>query len=147
MKVKRNRTYLPKTDEIKRKWYIADAQGKILGRMAAKIAVILRGKDKPQFTPHLDTGDGVIVINASKVRVTGRKSQQKIYQRYTGYPSGLKELNFSHLMSKKPELIIMNAVKNMLPDNKLKRLALKRLKIYRDQEHPHSGQKPVKLDI
>ncbi|MBU2541090.1 MAG: 50S ribosomal protein L13 [Candidatus Omnitrophica bacterium] len=147
MKIKRNRTYLPKKQEIKRRWYIVDAENMVLGRIAAKIATVLRGKNKPQFTPHLDTGDGVIVINAQKVRVTGKKGQDKIYQRYSGYPSGLKEINLNELMSKKPQLVITNAVKNMLPDNKLKRVVLKRLKIYKDEVHPHSGQNPVKLEI
>ena len=147
MKVKRNKTYLPKKGEIKRQWYIVDAEDKVLGRIAAKVATVLRGKNKPIFTPHLDTGDAVIVINAKKVRLTGKKMQDKIYQRYSGYPSGLREVTAEELLAKKPELIIRKAVRNMLPDNKLRKLILKRLKIYDDGSHLHISQNPVKLEV
>ena len=142
-----NKTYFPKESEIKRAWYLVDAEGKTLGRLATRIAIILRGKHKPSFTPHLDTGDGVIVINASKIRVTGRKLDQKLYQRYSGYPGGLRQIPLSVLLSKKPEVVLRLAVRRMLTKKTLGRMILKRLKVYPGQQHPHSGQKPKLLKL
>lgn len=141
------RTYVAKKDDIKRKWYIVDAKDKILGRLAAKVAVILRGKHKPIFTPFVDTGDGVIVINAAKVKVTGRKLKQKVYRRYSGYPGGLKEVTLETLLAKSPVTVIKLAISRMLSSNRLSRDMLKKLKIYADDKHPHQGQKPEVLDI
>ncbi len=130
---------------VKKKFYLIDAEGKILGRLATKIADILRGKNKPDFAPHLDKGDYVVVTNAAKVRVTGKKRENKIYRRYSGYPSGLKEENFATLLAKKPEKIIILAVRGMLPKNKLARQIIKKLKVYPGKEHAHLAQKPEKL--
>ncbi|MFH1578175.1 MAG: 50S ribosomal protein L13 [Candidatus Omnitrophota bacterium] len=141
------KTYIPKKQELKRTWYLIDAENKILGRLAARIAGILRGKHRPDFTPHMDTGDGVIVINASKIKVTGKKLTQKVYQRYSGYPGGLKEVVLKDLLRKKPETVFRLAVKRMLPSGFLGRENLKKLKIYADSKHPHSGQNPKPLDL
>ena len=124
-----------------------DAKDKILGRLATKIAVILRGKHKAIFTPHLDTGDGVIVINASKIKVTGRKLKQKIYRRYSGYPGGLREVPLETLLMKKPETVIQLAVRRMLPGGTLGRNMMKKLKVYADDKHPHYAQNPVVLEV
>jgi large subunit ribosomal protein L13 len=140
------RTYVAKKKDIKRKWYLVDAKDKILGRLAANVAVILRGKHKAIFTPHLDTGDGVIVINASKIKVTGRKLQQKIYRRYSGYPGGLREVPLETMLSKKPEEVIKLAVKRMLPGGPLGRDMIKKLKIYSDDRQPHKAQNPEALE-
>jgi large subunit ribosomal protein L13 len=137
-----NKTYIPKKQEIKRDWYLVDAQGRILGRLAARIAGILRGKHKPSFTPHMDTGDGVIVINAAKVKVTGRKLKQKVYRRYSGYPGGLRQVPLSNLLNKKPETVFKLAVRRMLPKGSLSRRIFKKLKVYSGAEHPHTNQKP-----
>jgi len=142
-----NKTYVAKKEDIKRQWYLVDARDKILGRLAAKIAVILRGKHKPIFTPHLDTGDGVIVINAAKIKVTGRKLKQKVYRRYSGYPGGLRELSLERLLAKKPETVIQLAVRRMLPGGILGRNMLKKLKVYADDKHLHQSQAPVPLEI
>lgn len=147
MKIKRNKTYIAKKADIKRTWYIVDAKDKILGRIATRIAIVLRGKNKPMFSPHLDTGDAVIVINAKDVRLTGRKMQEKVYHRYTGYPGGLREVPFDKMIEKNPELIIKHAVRGMLPNTKLRNDILNRLKVYRGEVHPHIGQNPVKLDL
>ena len=141
------KTFIPKKDEIVRKWYLIDADGKILGRMATRIARILSGKDKPIYTPHLDTGDFVVVINARKVRVTGEKYTQKIYYHHSGYPGGLKKRTFEELMKKKPEEIILRAVKGMLPKNRLGRKMLKKLKVYPDADHPHQAQNPQPINV
>ena len=141
------KTYIPKKEEIATKWYLVDAKGKILGRMATGIARTLSGKDKPIYTPHLDTGDFVVVINAKSVKVTGRKEEQKMYYRHSGYPGGLKQRTFKELREKKPEEIIMRAVKGMLPKNKLGRGMLKRLKVYPGENHPHQAQKPESIDL
>jgi len=141
------KTYSPKQSEIERKWYIVDAKGKTLGRMATEIAVKLRGKDKPLFVPHMDCGDHVIVINATQVEVTGNKSESKEYIRHTGYPSGLRRTPYKKQMEKKPENIIFEAVKGMITRNKLRKDVLKKLKIYPDSEHPHEAQKPEELSI
>jgi large subunit ribosomal protein L13 len=134
-----NRTYLPKKEEIKRAWYLVDAKDKILGRLATKVAVILRGKHKRIYTRNIDVGDNVVVINASKIRVTGRKLQQKIYRSYSGYPGGLKEVPLETMLKKKPELVIRLAVRRMLPGGPLGRDILKKLKVYADDKHTHAG--------
>lgn len=130
---------------MEKKWYIIDADGKILGRLATRIATILRGKQKPEFTPNVDMGDYVICINASKVKVTGRKETQKIYTRYTGYPGGLKKTTLKEMRAKKPEEIIYHAVKGMLPKGPLGRKIIKKLKVYPESKHPHKAQNPVEL--
>lgn len=142
-----NKTYIPKKDDIKRKWYLVDAKDKILGRLASKVAVILRGKHKAIFTPHLDTGDGVIVINAAKIRVSGRKLKQKIYRRYSGYPGGLKEVTLETMLKKKPATVIKLAVSRMLAGGPLGRTLIKKLKVYPDNKHPHQAQNPVLLEV
>jgi large subunit ribosomal protein L13 len=140
-----NKTYVAKKEDIKRQWYIIDAKDMILGRLAAKIAVILRGKHKAIFTPHIDTGDGVIVINASKIRVTGRKLKQKVYRRFSGYPGGLREIHLDELLAKKPETVIQLAVRRMLPGGPLGTDMFKKLKVYANDLHPHKAQNPVVL--
>ncbi|MEW5767920.1 MAG: 50S ribosomal protein L13 [bacterium] len=139
------KTYQVKESEIERKWYIVDASDQILGRLACRIANTLRGKDKPIYTPHLDTGDYVVVINADKVVLTGKKAEQKVYHRYSGYPGGLKTISYSDLMAKNPTRIITMAVKGMLPKNKLGKAMLTKLKVYAGSEHPHQGQQPQAL--
>ncbi len=141
------KTYSVKPSEIKRDWFVVDAEDKILGRLATEIATILRGKHKPQFTPHMDTGDFVIVINAEKIRVTGKKLEKKIYYRHSGYLGGLKEESLEKVLKEKPEQAVMRAVKGMLPSNKLGRVMLKKLKVYAGEEHPHAAQDPKQLDI
>jgi len=135
-------TYMAKPQDIERKWYVIDAEGKTLGRLASEAASILRGKNKPVFTPHIDTGDYVIIINAEKVQVTGKKRKEKIYKRHTGYPGGLREITFEKLQAKKPEEIIRHAVKGMMPNGKLGRQMYKKLKVYAGPEHKHAAQKP-----
>jgi large subunit ribosomal protein L13 len=142
-----NKTYIPKREKLKKAWYLVDAKDKILGRLATRVAKILRGKHKPDFSPHLDTGDGVIVINASKIRVTGRKLKQKIYRRYSGYPGGLKEVPLANLLRQKPELVFKLAVRRMLPKGSLGRRIFKKLKVYSDEQHPHSSQNPRALKV
>ena len=140
-------TYMPNEAALERKWYVVDADGKTLGRLASEVASVLRGKNKPTFTPHVDCGDYVIVINAEKVAVTGKKRAEKIYKKHTGYPGGLREITFDKLQQKKPEEIIRHAVKGMLPDGKLGRQMFKKLKVYAGAEHPHTAQKPETLEI
>ncbi len=140
-------TYVAKGSEIERAWYVVDAAGKTLGRLTTEIAMILMGKNKPTYTPFLDTGDFVIVLNAEKVKVTGNKAQNKIYAYHTGYPGGLKETNFNTMIQKRPERVIELAVKGMLPKNSLGRQMIKKLKVYAGSEHPHEAQMPVVLDI
>ncbi len=135
-------TYMAKPQDIERKWYVIDAEGKTLGRLASEAASILRGKNKPVFTPHMDTGDYVIIINAEKVQVTGKKRKEKIYKRHTGYPGGLREITFEKLQEKDPEEIIRHAVKGMMPNGKLGRQMYKKLKVYAGPEHRHAAQKP-----
>ena len=142
-----NKTHIPKKQEIKRNWYLVDAKDRILGRLASKVAILLRGKHKAIFTPHLDTGDGVIVINAAKIKVTGRKLKQKVYRRYSGYPGGLREVFLETMLKKKPTTVIMLAVRRMLPKGPLGRDVIKKLKVYADDQHPHKGQKPIPLEI
>lgn len=138
---------MAKKEDIKRQWYLVDAQDKILGRLATKIAVILRGKHKAIYTAHIDTGDGIIVINAAKIKVTGRKLKEKIYRRYSGYPGGLREVDLQTLLEKKPATVIKLAVRRMLPAGPLGRNMLKKLKVYADDKHPHQGQAPIPLEI
>ncbi|HEY88618.1 MAG TPA: 50S ribosomal protein L13 [Thermoflexia bacterium] len=138
---------MAKTDEISHAWYIVDATGQTLGRLATEIAHILRGKHKPQYTPHVDSGDYVIVINASKIEVTGRKLDQKKYYRFSGYPSGLKEMTLRQMMERSSDQVIKKAVKGMLPHNVLGRKILKKLKVYTGSEHPHQAQQPQPLEL
>jgi len=141
------KTYVAKEQEISKKWYLVDAKDRVLGRLATQIAMRLRGKHKPIFTPHADTGDFIVVINANKVMLTGRKWDKKIYYRHTGYIGGLKEISAKKLLEKKPEDILRFAVRGMLPKNSLGRRQLKKLKIYSGSEHPHEAQQLEKLEI
>ncbi len=141
------KTLVPKKDQIEKKWWLIDAEGKILGRLATKIATLLRGKHKPYFTNFIDTGDYVIVINAEKVRLTGKKAKKKIYRSHSGYIGGLKEIPFEKLIQKKPEEVIRRAVWGMLPKNRLGRAIFKKLKVYRGPNHPHQAQKPEPLEL
>lgn len=140
-------TWTPGKGDIKRNWYIIDADGVVLGRLASRVASILRGKHRPQFTPHCDCGDHVIVVNAAKVRVTGRKEEQKIYYRHSGYPGGLKQTPLKDMRARHPERIIEAAVRGMLPKNPLGRKMFKKLKVYAGAEHPHAAQKPTPLSL
>ena len=141
------KTYMAKPDSINRIWYVVDADGKRLGRLASEIASVLRGKHKPEFTPHLDTGDHVIVINAEKVALTGNKENQKLYRRHTGYTGNLKTISYQDMMEKHPERIVQIAVKGMVAHNKLGRQVLAKLHVYAGSEHPHQAQKPEVLEI
>ncbi len=140
-------TPLPKVNDIQRNWYVVDAGGQVLGRLATQIAIRLRGKHKPIFTPHLDTGDFIIVINADKIRLTGKKLDQKMYYRHSGYLGNLKEITARKMLEKKPGMVIQLAVKRMLPKNRLARKQLKKLKIYAGPRHPHQAQVPEPLQI
>ncbi len=139
------KTLTPTPDQIQREWYVIDAEGQTLGRIATKIASILRGKNKPYFATNLDCGDYVVVINAEKVGVTGTKADSKVYQNFSGYPSGLREVSFKRMLDSKPEEIIRSAVKGMLPKNTLGRQMFKKLKVYAGTEHPHTAQQPKTL--
>lgn len=141
------KTYVPKAMEVKHNWYVLDAQGVPLGRLASEVAKILRGKHKPAFTPHLDLGDHVVVINAERVRLTGRKREQKTYYRHSGYPGGLKATPVAKLLANKPEQVVRLAVKGMIPRNRLGRAIMKKLKVYRGPEHPHAPQRPEPLTL
>jgi large subunit ribosomal protein L13 len=141
------KTYSAKSETVKRDWYIVDASGKTLGRLAAELAHRLRGKHKPEFTPHVDTGDYIVVINAEKVRVTGNKAKDKMYHHHTGYPGGLKSISFEKLINKAPELTILSAVKGMLPRGPLGRATFKKLKVYAGDAHPHAAQQPQELNF
>jgi large subunit ribosomal protein L13 len=140
-------TYVVKKEDIKRQWYLVDAKDKILGRLATRIAAILRGKHKVIFTPSLDTGDGIIVVNAAKIRVTGRKLKEKVYRRYSGYPGGLREMSLEVMLEKKPENVIRLAVQRMLPTGPLGRDLIKKLKVYADDKHPHAPQNPKVMEL
>ena len=142
-----NKTYLPNQETVERDWYVVDAADQRLGRLATEIAMVLRGKNKPQFTPFMDAGDFVIVVNAEKVVVTGKKSSQKLYRRHSGRPGGMKTETFEHLQGRLPERIIEKAVKGMLPKNNLGRQLFKKLKVYAGSTHPHSAQQPKELKI
>jgi len=141
------KTFVAKPETVKRDWYVVDAEGKTLGRIATEIARRLRGKHKAEYTPHVDTGDYIIVINAEKVTVTGNKAQNKMYYAHTGFPGGLKSTNFEKLQAKKPEMIIEKAVKGMLPRGPLGREMFRKLKVYAGNEHNHAAQQPQVLDI
>ncbi len=141
------KSFMAKKGQCEHKWLLVNAEGAILGRLAAKIAPILMGKTKPTYTPHVDTGDSVIVINADKVRVTGKKAQDKGYEHYTQYPGGLKRVSFAEMMTRKPEKVIELAVRRMLPKNRLGRDMLRKLKVYRGAEHQHQAQKPEEIKL
>ena len=141
------KTYYAKPNEVEREWVLIDATDQILGRVAAKAAHILKGKHKPQYTPHVDTGDFVIIVNADKIRVTGNKGTDKVYYRHTGHPGGLKSETFEEAMAKHPERVIEHAVKGMLPKNTLGRAMGKKLKVYAGPEHPHMAQKPREIKM
>lgn len=139
------KTFNATAETVQRQWHIIDAEGKTLGRLATEIAVLLRGKHKPEYTPHVDTGDYVVITNAAKVNVTGRKKTAKVYYRHTGYPGGLKEMTFEQMIEKTPERVIELAVKGMLPKNPLGRAMYRKLKVYSGSEHPHTAQQPVEF--
>jgi large subunit ribosomal protein L13 len=139
------KTYNAKPGEIERAWYVVDADGQTLGRLATRIADTLRGKRKPQYTPHVDTGDFVIVVNCDRIRVTGKKLEQKRYYRHTGYPGGLRERTLQEQLQRRPEEVIRHAVRGMLPANRIGRAQLRKLKIYTGAEHPHAAQQPAPL--
>ena len=141
------KTFSAKAEAVQREWFIVDAKGKTLGRMATEIATRLRGKHKPEYTPHVDTGDFIIVVNAAEVHVTGNKAKDKMYHRHTGYIGGLKSISFEKLIEKAPERTIETAVKGMLPKGPLGRVMFKKLKVYPGAEHPHTAQQPKQLDI
>ena len=141
------KTYTAKAGEVEQGWYVVDAQGKVLGKVATQIAMRLRGKHKPEYTPHVDTGDYVVVVNASKLRVTGRKAEHKMYYRHTGYPGGLKETNFAKLQATRPERVLQKAVKGMLPKGPLGYAMFRKLTVYAGATHPHSAQQPKTLEI
>ncbi len=141
------KTEFAKKEQVARKWYVIDAQGQVLGRLAVEIARRLRGKHKPNFSPHVDTGDYIIVVNADKVRLTGRKMDDKMYYRHTGYPGGLRSMSARQLLGRKPERMIELAVKGMLPKNRLGRRMYQKLKVYATAEHPHAAQQPEALTL
>ena len=136
-----------KLDSLDKSWLLVDASDKTLGRLSTNIAKILMGKNKPEYTPHNDVGDYVVVINAEKIKVTGNKNEQKMYYRHTGYPGGIKSQNFNDLIDSHPDRIITSSVKGMLPKNKLSNSVIKKLKVYKGESHPHNAQNPVKLEI
>lgn len=141
------KTFMAKAEEVQRKWYVVDADGKPLGRLASEVASVLRGKNKPTYTPHVDTGDFVIIINSEKVVLTGNKLETKMYRRHSGWPGGMKEMNYKTLMARSPEKVIELAVKGMLPHNSLGRAMFRKLKVYKGAEHEHQAQKPEILEI
>ena len=141
------RTYSPKSNDITRQWHVIDASDVVLGRLASQVAVLLRGKHKPIFAPHVDTGDFVIVINADKVALSGNKLEQKRAYRHSGYPGGLRSISYGELMEKRPERIVEKAVRGMLPKNSLGRKTLRKLKVYAGPDHPHQAQQPVPFEI
>lgn len=141
------RTFTPTPQDIDRAWFVVDAQDKVLGRLATAIATRLRGKHKPEFAPHMDNGDFIVVVNAAKVKVTGNKLDQKVYNRHTGYMGGLKQTKLRTMLQTKPEHVLEHAVKGMLPKNRLGRALLKKLKVYPGADHPHAAQKPQTLDV
>jgi len=142
-----NKTSVPSPDSIDRQWFLVDAENQTLGRLATEVASVLRGKTKPNFTPHLDTGDFVIVVNAEKIKVTGKKSDQKLYRRHSGRPGGMKVETFKSLQSRIPERIVEKAIKGMLPHTRLGRQLFTKLKVYKGSEHPHSAQEPKLLNL
>ena len=140
-------TFVPSSKDLNRKWFVVDATGKTLGRLASGAARVLSGKNSTQYTPYIDTGDHVIVINAEKIVLTGMKSQQKVYRRYTGFPGGLREEDFSKLLARRPEAIVEQAIKGMLPKSKLGRQMATKLKVYKGDKHPHEAQAPQPLEV
>ena len=142
-----NKTSIPAIDSMHRQWYLVDAENQTLGRLASEVASVLRGKNKPNFTPHLGAGDFVVVVNAEKIRVTGKKSQQKLYRRHSGRPGGMKVETFDSLQNRLPERIVEKAIKGMLPHNALGRQLFRKLKVYKGAEHPHAAQKPQVLKL
>lgn len=144
---KNNKSYMAKPGEVEKKWYVVDATDAILGRLSSQVATILRGKNKPEFTPNVDCGDFVIVINCNKVRLTGKKLEQKYYRHHTGYIGGLKEVQYKKIMQEKPEFAVYKAVKGMLPKNSLGEAMLTKLRVYAGSEHPHSAQQPAELKL
>ncbi|MEB3184844.1 MAG: 50S ribosomal protein L13 [Cyanobacteriota bacterium] len=142
-----NKTSLPSTNTLERQWYLVDAENQTLGRLASEVASVLRGKNKPTYTPHLDTGDFVVVINADKIRVSGNKPTQKLYRRHSGRPGGMKTETFAHLQARIPERIVERAVKGMLPHNALGRQLFSKLKVYKGSDHPHAAQQPQVLAL
>lgn len=141
------KTFSPRKEDMEKNWHLVDASGKVLGRLASQIAKVLRGKTKPIYTPHVDTGDYVVVINADKIRLTGRKMEKKTYYRHSGYPGGLKSTTAKMLLQTKPERLVKHAVKGMLPKNPLGRKMFKKLKVYAGPDHPHQAQQPQPLEI
>jgi large subunit ribosomal protein L13 len=141
------KSYMARPLEVEREWYVIDAEGQTLGRLATEIARILRGKNKPQYTPHVDVGDFVVVINADRVVVTGKKAEQKVYRRHSGYPGGMKETSYERMMESKPTEILRKAVYGMMPKTRLARQQFRKLKIYAGPEHPHAAQNPQRLEV
>ena len=141
------KSYMARPLEVERKWYVVDAEGKHLGRLATEIVRVLRGKNKPQYTPHVDVGDFVVVVNADRVVVTGRKAEQRVYRRHSGYPGGMKETSYEQMLARKPTEILRKAVYGMMPKSRLARKQFKKLKIYAGHEHPHSAQDPQELEV
>jgi large subunit ribosomal protein L13 len=141
------KTYTPRPRDIERKWYVVDADGAVLGRLATEVAAILRGKHKPMFAPHMDTGDHVIVVNAAAIRMTGAKAEQKVYYRHSGYPGGLREQRYSKLLAERPTVVVEKAVRGMLPKTRLGRQMLSKLAVYAGPEHPHAAQKPEPMAL
>lgn len=141
------KTYSPKPKDITRAWYVVDADGQVLGRLASEVAKILRGKHKPTFAPHLDTGDHVVVVNAAGVRLSGEKGDKKLYRRHSQHPGGLREVPFDRLVAQRPERVVEQAVRGMLPKNRLGRAMFRKLAVYRGPEHPHAAQNPVPLRL
>lgn len=141
------KTYMAKPETVERKWYVVDATDMVLGRLASQVAAILRGKNKPTFTPNVDTGDFVIIVNCDKVRLTGNKLEQKMYRYHTGYIGGLKEIQYKKLMNDKPQFAVYEAIRGMLPKNAIGRQMIKKLKVFRGAEHTHAAQKPEELKL
>jgi len=141
------KSYMARPLEVERKWYVVDAEGEHLGRLAAEIAKILRGKNKVQYTPHVDVGDFVVVVNAERVVVTGKKAEQRVYRRHSGYPGGMKETSYEQMLARKPTEILRKAVYGMMPKNRLARQQFRKLKIYAGPEHPHAAQDPQRLEV
>jgi large subunit ribosomal protein L13 len=141
------KSYMARPLEVERKWYVVDAEGKHLGRLATEIVRVLRGKNKPQYTPHVDVGDFVVVVNADRVAVTGRKAEQRVYRRHSGYPGGMKVTSYEQMLARKPTEVLRKAVYGMMPKTRLARKQFKKLKIYAGPEHPHSAQDPQTLEV
>ena len=141
------KSYMARPQEVERRWYVVDAEGKHLGRLASEVATLLRGKHKPQYTPHVDTGDFVVVVNAEKVAVTGRKAEQKVYRRHTGYPGGLRETPYEVMLDRKPTEVLRKAVHGMMPKTRLGRQQLKKLKLYAGPDHRHEAQNPQAYEV